>query len=239
MIENRKKFFSTEELRQLHPELSVREDRYDGVDYVVFLNDGKPMGGKALTWPDGIELWVEHEHELNVDGKIYDPLRFYDDRRGLTELTTGMVFGQIGTMAEVVTQQLFGSYISHVMFGEWGVTNDATKRLFVRSPYDLEPLLSDGSTSTKCVLIRSTTDKCKSAVQSLISESDSFLYHCIQYTNDGLRRCEFMVWPLVDGMHSARTQTILVKDYVHFYAAMYESCIMLAHHDQSKRKSSK
>lgn len=241
MTESRKEFFCTEELHHIHPELAVREGSYTGKDYVVFHNPKNDVDIEVPEWPVGLELWVEHEHERGVDGEIYDPLRFYFDRRGLTELLTGKVYGEIGTMAEVLTQHLYGGYMIDVMFGQYFETNDETSRFLVKTPYEVDLSLNDKDLSTNDkfsakyhVLIRVMSDKRLCAVNSVAFESCSFLYRSIQYSNDGFRRYEFLVHPLADTLFSTQTQIFSAKDYVHFYAAMYDSCIMLAHHDQAR-----
>lgn len=234
MTENRKEFFRTEELHRLHPELNVRDAVHDGKDYVIFSNPGNLVNNAAPEWPVGLDLWVEHNHERGVDGGIYDPLRFYADRRGLTELLTGTVYGEIGTMAEVLTQHLFGGYTVDVMFGEWVKISDSYRYFIAMSPYDVEAALDAGS-QTHCVMIRVLNDTRLCAINSTACELCNCLYRRIQYANDRFRRYEFWLYPLLDSLHSSRVQIFSVKDYVHFYAAMYNSCIMLAHHDQSRQ----
>lgn len=57
MFEDRKKFFSTKKLHALHPKLNVREDAYDGRDYVVFSNpDTDIMANCFPEWPVGLDL---------------------------------------------------------------------------------------------------------------------------------------------------------------------------------------
>lgn len=234
---NRKKYFCTNELHLLHPELMVRDDRYNGQDYVVFRNPETLVNHvTAPEWPIGLELWVEHGHERNVDGSIFDPLRFYIDRRGLTEALTGTVYGEIATMTEVLTQHLYGGYAVDVMFGMWVRLSDSQRCFFAKTPSSVEQELNSGSASTPCVMIRILNDTRLCAINSTENEPCNFLYRCIQYAVDGFRRYEFLIYPLSGVTHSARTQTIAVKDYVRFYAAMYESCIMLAHHEQARQK---
>lgn len=239
MIHNNKEFFSTKELHELHPELAVREDRYNGRDYAAFFNAGRIVDNVTAEWPVGVELWVGHEHERNVDNSIYDPLCCYFDRRGLTESLSGSVFGEIGTMAEVLTQHLYGGYFIDVMFGELTKPANSRCRFLVHTPHDAELALNSNPTPTQCVMIRILNDTRRCAMNGTINESDNLLHHCIQYADDDYRRYEFLFYPLSGATHSSRAQAIAAKDYVHFYAAMYDSVIMLAHHERAKRESSK
>jgi len=238
MVSNQKEYFCTDELHQLHPELTVRDDKYNGEDYVVFRNPEKTVDNVAPEWPIGLELWVEHEHERNVDGNIFGPLRFYADRRGLTEALTGTVYGEIATMTEILTQHLYGGYAVDVMFGVFTRLSDSQRCFLVKTPSDIELELDGESIPTPCVLIRILNDTRLCAINSTANEPCTFLYHCIQYATDGFRRYEFLLYPLLGAYHSARAQTITAKDYVHFYAAMYESCIMLAHHERAQDRQS-
>ena len=239
MTENRKEFFCTKELHGLHPELNVREDSRDGRDYVVFSNPGRIVHNVAPEWPVGIELWIGHYHERNVDGKIYDPLRFYPDQRGLTEDLTGTVYGEIGTMAEVFTQHIYGGYIIQVIFGEYVKLSDSQRYFLVDSPYDVELAMKDDPATTKHVMVRIMKDLRECAINNTIGELCNFMYHGIQHAADGFRRYDFLVYPLRDGLHSSRAQAITARNYVHFYAAMYDSVIMLAHHNQARQSRQK
>lgn len=235
MFEDRKKFFSTKKLHALHPKLNVREDKYGGRDYVVFSNPDRDITANHFPeWPVGLDLWTVHEHEKSVDGKIFDPLHFYLDRRGLTEDLTGSVYGEIGTMTEVRTQHLYGGYVLEVIFGRWIKLPDGQYYFLVQTPYDIELALKNERAQDACFMVRVLHDKRKCAINGTIDESCSILYHRIQYANDKYRRYEFLVYPLLGITHSSRAQTISVEAYVHFYSAMYSSVIMLAHHERPK-----
>ncbi len=235
-MENREEFFSTEELCRLYPKLEAREDVYDGQDYVVLTNPGKFVDNAAPEWPVGVELWIGHKHERVVSGEIHEPLRFYPDMRGRTEDLTGTIYGEIGTMAEVLTQHYYGGYLIDVAFGIWVELPGMRRRLLVKNPSEIEALLDNSSGLMPCVMIRIANDNRLCAINSTTNESCNILYHCSQYADDGFRRYEFVFYPLVGVVHSSRAETISAKAYVHFYTAMYESCIMLAHHERSKRE---
>lgn len=235
MFRDCKEFFSTKQLHALHPKLNVREDEYDGYNYVVFSNPDKNfMSNHFPEWPVGLDLWTRHEHEKNVDGKIFDPLHFYLDRRGLTEDLAGSVYGEIGTMAEVLTQHLYGGYILEVVFGRWIQLSNGQYCFLTQTPYDTELALKTERAQDACFMIRILHDKRKCAINSAVNESCNILFHRIQHASDKYRRYEFLVYPLLGITHSSRAQTISVEAYVHFYSAMYSSVIMLAHHEQSK-----
>lgn len=235
-MEDRREFFSTEELCRLYPKLKAREDTYDGQDYVVLANPGRFVDNAAPEWPVGVDLWIEHMHERVVGGRIHEPLRFYPDMRGRTEDLTGTIYGEIGTMAEVLTQHYYGGYLIDVAFGIWIESPGARRRLLVKNPPEIEALLDSNSGPIPCVMVRILNDRRLCAVNGTMSESCNILYRCAQYADDGFRRYDFVFYPLVGAVHSSRAEAISPKAYVHFYTAMYESCIMLAHHEQSKMK---
>lgn len=235
-MENRAEFFSTEELRRLYPGLDAREDSYGGQDYVVFTNPGKFTNNAAPEWPIGIELWIGHMHERNVDGQIYDPLRFYPDMRGRTEDLFGTVYGEIGTMAEVLTQHLYAAYKIDVIFGILVELPGMRRRLLIKNPSEIESLLDASSGLKPYVMVRILNDERFCAINGTPNESCNVAYRCFQYADGGFRKYDFLIYPLTGIVQSSRAETISAKAYVHFYAAIYESVVMLAHHKQAWRK---